>query len=142
MPQQLCIILYLVGWYEAAGLRCQMCLFNPVHCGDQQAFHLVNLVALACTLLSSVSNQYLVRPVFKKTYTEDDICVQYTVRIAGFCVATLPFTTGVCWMSGSILPLHTLFHVLLAIPCGIGWFSLAGLICLPLMICCDEECDM
>merc|ERR1712226_577636 len=134
VPQQLCIVLYLAGWFEASGLRCQLCLFNPAHCGDQQAFHLANLAALTCCLLSSVSNQLLVRPVFMKVYTEDDICVQYTLRIAGLCVAVLPFTTGMCCMSKSVLSMPTLVHVLFVVPCGIGWFSLAAFIWLPLIM--------
>jgi len=141
-PQQVCIVLYLFGWYEAAGLRCQLCLFDPRHCSAEEAFHIVNLVALACTLLSSAANQLLIRPIVKKAYTEDDICVQYCVRIGGLCVSTLPFTTGMCWASRSLVPVPRLFHVLFALPCGVGWLALASLACLPVLECCDEECEL
>jgi len=142
VPMQLCIVLYLFGWYEAYGLRCQLCLFDPKHCSDEEAFHIVNLIALACTLLSSVANQLLIRPVVKKTYTEDDICVQYCVRVGGVCVAVLPFTSGLCWASRSLIPMPLLVHAMFAIPCGIGWLTLGGLLCLPVVECCDDECDL
>lgn len=37
-------MLYLLGWYEEDGLRCQLCLFHPQHCEDEDAFGLVNSV--------------------------------------------------------------------------------------------------
>lgn len=139
VPQQICIVLYLFGWYESNGLRCQLCLFHPQHCSEEDPFHPANALAILCTLLSAVSNQLLVRPVFKKVYTEDDICIQHTVRIGGVCIATLPFTTGMCWASQSILSMPTLFHVLFALPCGIGWLTLVSLVCFPVLLCCDED---
>eukprot|EP00929_Paragymnodinium_shiwhaense_P106730 TRINITY_DN72344_c0_g1_i1.p1 TRINITY_DN72344_c0_g1~~TRINITY_DN72344_c0_g1_i1.p1 ORF type:complete len:488 (+),score=74.20 TRINITY_DN72344_c0_g1_i1:157-1620(+) len=139
MPQQVCIVLYVFGWYEASGLRCQLCMFRPDYCGAEQPFHFANFVAFSCCLLSSMANQLLIRPAFKKTYTEDDICMQYCVRIAGGCISVLPFTTGLCVASRSVLPMPTLFHILCAIPCGLGWLCLAGVICLPLLICCDDD---
>ena len=39
---QICIVLYLLGWYEADGLRCQLCLFHPQHCEDEHPFRLAN----------------------------------------------------------------------------------------------------
>lgn len=140
VPQQICIVLYIFGWYESNGLRCQLCLFHPVHCSEEDPFHFSNAVAIFCTLLSGVSNQLLVRPVFKKVYTEDDICIQHVVRVGGVCVATLPFSTGICLASSSLLPLPLLLHALFAIPCGIGWLTLFSLVCFPVMVCCDEDC--
>merc|ERR1712137_169620 len=107
------------------GLRCQLCLFEPRYCGDENAFHATNLIAIVCTLLSSMANQLLVRPAFKKSYTDDDICLQYCMRIAGLCVAVLPFTTGICLASRSVLPLPAFFHLVCAVPCGIGWLTIA-----------------
>ncbi|CAE8605147.1 unnamed protein product, partial [Polarella glacialis] len=103
-PQQICVVLYLFGWYEAAGLRCQLCLFEPQHCGYEDPFHFGNTVALSCLLLSSLANQLLIRPTVRRKYTEDDICMHYWIRIGGTCVATLPFTTGLCLASRSVLP--------------------------------------
>merc|ERR1712046_115954 len=93
VPQQVCVILYLLGWYEAEGLRCQLCLFDMDHCGVEEPFHFANAIAFGCVLLSSVANQLLVRPIIKKRYTEDDICMHWVVRGGGACLATLPFTT-------------------------------------------------
>jgi len=138
--QQICIVLYIFGWYESNGLRCQLCLFHPQHCSEEDPFHTANAVAILCTLLSAVSNQLLVRPVFKKVYTEDDICIQHVVRIGGVCVATLPFSTGICWASSSLLPLPMLLHAFFAIPCGIGWLTLISLVCFPVLVCCDDDC--
>lgn len=44
LGQEVCIVLYLLGWYEEDGLRCQLCLFHPQHCEDEDAFGLVNSV--------------------------------------------------------------------------------------------------
>jgi len=139
IPQQICIVLYIYGWYEASGLRCQLCLFRPEHCGDEAPFHFSNMVAFGCTLLSSTANQLLIRPAFKREYNEDDICLQYSVRTGGVCVSILPFTTAMCFASRTILPVPFILHVLLAIPCGLGWFALAGSLCLPVVVCCDED---
>lgn len=141
LPQQLCIVLYLLGWFEATGLRCQLCLFNPQHCGADDAFHFTNSLAIMFTLLSSMANQLLIRPAFKRSYTEDDVCLMYTIRIGGACVSVLPFTTGICFATKSLLPAATFLHMLAAVPCGLGWLTMVGGIMVPCMICCDESCD-
>jgi len=138
LPQQACIVLYLYGWYEASGLRCQLCMFNAEHCGAEHPFHATNALAFACVLLSSVANQALVRPVSKGSFTEDDICLQYTIRIGGLCFSVLPFTTGMCWASRSYLPLPVVFHFIFGVPCAIGWLTVALLFCFPLVVCCDD----
>merc|ERR1712032_1781355 len=139
VPQQVCIILYLFGWYESNGLRCQLCLFHPDHCEDEHPFHMSNAIAIGCTLLSSMANQLLVRPVHKKTYTDDDICMQQCMRTCGICVSTLPFTTGMCMASQSLLLAPVVVHIVFAVPCFVGWLTLAGLCCTPFLFCCDEE---
>jgi len=53
IPQQVCIVLYVLGWYEAEGLRCQLCLFHPRHCEEEHPFRLASLIAFSCTSLSS-----------------------------------------------------------------------------------------
>lgn len=141
VPQQICIVLFILGWYEASGLRCQMCLFNPGHCSEESVFGLVNSIAIACSLLSSISNQLLIRQISKKEYTEDDICIRYCVRIGGACVATLPFTTGLCAASKSVLPMPGFIHALAAFPCGLGWLGVVGFVTIPLIMCCDDEWD-
>ncbi|CAE7451257.1 unnamed protein product, partial [Symbiodinium sp. CCMP2456] len=82
-PQQTCFVLYLFGWYEASGLRCQLCLFDSAHCSDEDGFHFANIVSIGCILLSSLANQLLIRPARKRKYTEDDICMQLWIRIGG-----------------------------------------------------------
>lgn len=139
IPLQICIVLYLFGWYESYGLRCQLCLFHPEHCGDEDPFHMANATAILCTLLSAVCNQLLVRPAYKKSYSEDDICIQYLVRVGGLCVSTLPFTTGMCLASQSLLSLPVTTHIICAVPCGIGWLTLIGSVCFPVCIFCDED---
>jgi len=139
VPMQICIVLYLIGWYETSGLRCQLCLFQPRHCSDEQAFNVVNVVALSCALLSSISHQLLIRPVHQKVYTEDDICMHRTVRVGGVCIALLPFTTGMCFASRTVLALPAVAHFLLAIPCGLGWFGLVIALCFPVLNCCDVD---
>lgn len=141
-PQQLCIVLYILGWYEAGGLRCQMCLFDSQYCSDEDPFHLANFAAFTCVLLSSVANQLLIKPIFKKTYTEDDICIHYTIRIGGTCLSILPFTTGICFASRTLIPMASTLHFFFAVPAALGWVTLAGGICVPLAVCCDEDYDI
>eukprot|EP00434_Breviolum_minutum_P028819 symbB.v1.2.025492.t1/scaffold2478.1/size78220/1 len=103
VPQQVCFVLYIFGWYEAGGLRCQLCLFDAKHCSEEDAFHISNIMTAGCILLSSLANQLLIRPVRKRRYTEDDVCMQFWIRIGGTCVATVPFTTGLCLSSRSLV---------------------------------------
>lgn len=138
IPQQICIVLYLFGWYESNGLRCQLCLFHPEHCKDARPFHMANTVAITCTLLSSVSNQLLIRPVRKKTYVEHEICLQWCVRIGGVCVSTLPFTTGICLASKNLFVAPMVFHSAFTVSCGVGWLTLVGLVCIPLLSFCAD----
>eukprot|EP00930_Biecheleria_cincta_P091278 TRINITY_DN80806_c0_g1_i1.p1 TRINITY_DN80806_c0_g1~~TRINITY_DN80806_c0_g1_i1.p1 ORF type:complete len:442 (+),score=58.19 TRINITY_DN80806_c0_g1_i1:87-1412(+) len=139
VPQQVCIVLYFFGWYDAAGLRCQLCLFDQQHCSDESAFHFTSFVAVACCLLSALSNQLLIRPARKKKYTEDDICMIYWIRIGGACVATLPFTTGLCMTSDFMVSSPTFVHLFFAFPCACGWISLFGFCCIGIICCCDDD---
>mmetsp|Transcript_22306 Transcript_22306/g.51053 ORF Transcript_22306/g.51053 Transcript_22306/m.51053 type:complete len:453 (+) Transcript_22306:137-1495(+) len=136
-PQQACIVLYILGWYEASGLKCQMCLFDPQHCSDEHPFHFSNAVACLCVLLSSISNQLLVKPVLKKEYPEDDVWLRGFLRLGGLCLATLPFSTGICYASPSVLPMSVASHVLFALPCAIGWLAFSVCVCIPATTCCD-----
>merc|ERR1719343_672910 len=116
VPQQICMVLYVLGWFEAGGLRCQLCLFHPEHCSEENAFSTTNSIAFMFTLASSVANQLLVRPAIKKKYTEDDICLQHFLRVGAACVSVLPFTTGICLATRTILPATGLLHLLAAVP--------------------------
>lgn len=139
LPQQICIVLYVLGWYEESGLRCQLCLFDVKYCSTENPFHLFNLIAFGSTLVSALCNQLLIRPVLKRVYSEDDLCIQYFVRIGGMCLSVLPFTTGLCCASRSILPSPVIYHLVFAFPCAIGWLTLAGLVCLPFTVWFDED---
>lgn len=141
VPQQLCMVLYVLGWFEAGGLRCQLCLFHPEHCSEESAFSAANSFAFLLTLLSSIANQLLVRPVIKKKYTEDDICLQYCLRIGAACVSVLPFTTGLCLATKTVIPATGFLHLFAAVPLVIGYLTLSGLVCVPLLSCCDEDCE-
>lgn len=142
VPQQVCIVLYLLGWYEAEGLRCQLCLFHPQHCEPEHPFRFSNSVAFSCTLFSSVANQLIVRPVWKKFYTEEEECMQTTARIAHACLATLPFSTGVFWATSSLLSTPVLVQVLAFGPCVIGWLTVVGLFFCWLVACCGACEDL
>lgn len=140
VPQQICLILYIFGWYDASGLRCQLCLFDPKHCSNEEAFHSLNVLAFGCTLMSAVANQLLlVRPVNKKEWTEDDLCFQQFLRVGMVCVAVLPFTTGLVWGSTSVVQMSLFFRLLLAIPCAVGWFALLIMACVPMLIWCADD---
>lgn len=139
VPQQVCFVLYIFGWYEAGGLRCQLCLFEAKHCSEEDAFHFSNIVTAGCILASSLANQLLIRPVRKRRYSEDDVCMHLWIRVGGTCVASMPFTTGLCLSSRSLVSEPALVHLLFAIPCLLGWLSISGFCCLGLLIACDDE---
>jgi hypothetical protein len=42
LPLQLCIVLYLYGWYAPSGLRCQLCFFDPTFCDNEHPLHFSN----------------------------------------------------------------------------------------------------
>jgi len=138
-PMQICIVLYLIGWYDPSGLRCQLCLFEPRHCSGEQAFNMVNLAALVCALLSAAAHQLLIRPVHRKAYTEDEVSIHYCIRIGGLCLSTLPFTTGMAFVTRSLLPVPLLVQLLFALPCGVGWFSLCAFCCVPVLNWCAVD---
>merc|ERR1719271_1155475 len=110
MPQQLCIVLYLIGWYDREGLKCQRCLFDQQACAAESPFHAGNTLPLVFTLTSCLLNQLLWRPMKTKTYSDDDICCQRLLRFGMACVQILPFTGGIWFASGSILAAPMLLH--------------------------------
>lgn len=138
MPQQIAMVMYLLGWYEADGLRCQLCLFRSDLCTAGHALNFVNMASLLVTLLSSLSNQCLIRPISTKpddTCPECTLCWQGSFRVGLVCVLVLPFTTCMAYASRSILPMAWLFHLLFTIPCCIGWAVIMSLASLPLVAC-------
>eukprot|EP00929_Paragymnodinium_shiwhaense_P095971 TRINITY_DN57346_c0_g1_i1.p1 TRINITY_DN57346_c0_g1~~TRINITY_DN57346_c0_g1_i1.p1 ORF type:complete len:636 (-),score=111.77 TRINITY_DN57346_c0_g1_i1:312-2219(-) len=138
IAQQVCIVLYLLGWYEASGLRCQLCLFHPSHCEEEHPFKMTNSIAFLCTLLSSIANQLLFRPSYRRKATEEDDCCMFTSRLSALCVSTLPFSTGVFFASSAILPSPLLIQVMLGIPCLIGWMTLVIMFMGWCHACCSE----
>eukprot|EP00929_Paragymnodinium_shiwhaense_P080902 TRINITY_DN42232_c0_g1_i1.p1 TRINITY_DN42232_c0_g1~~TRINITY_DN42232_c0_g1_i1.p1 ORF type:complete len:482 (+),score=71.59 TRINITY_DN42232_c0_g1_i1:121-1566(+) len=144
-PQQMCVAYYLLGWYEADGVKCQLCLFDSSYCEQPHPFHLWNCAAIAFLLLSSVSNQLLVRPARKsRAYDEFDACYTWAMRISVGCVSVLPFTTAIYNASGNVLTLPGLLHAAVAIPCLVGWGVVAGFFAYPLVACyarAIESCE-
>jgi hypothetical protein len=138
LPQQVCIVLYFLGWYEQDGLRCQLCLFSPGHCEEEHPFRPANFAAIACVLLSSVANQLLVRPAWKRRISDEDVCCSQLVRVAAASVATLPVTTGIFWATSSLLIAPTLMKAFVALPCFIGWISVALLMLAWVCACCQD----
>ncbi|CAJ1386096.1 unnamed protein product [Effrenium voratum] len=134
IPQQICIVLYLLGWYELEGLRCQLCLFHPAHCEDEHPFRLVNSAAFACTLLSSVTNQI----IFGPRKGDDDECCRWTMRIGLICVSVLPFTTGIFWATAALLSLPGMAKALVFVPCVIGWFCVLAGVLSCMIACCGD----
>ena len=123
IPQQICMVLYLLGWYETTGLRCQLCLFHPQHCEAEHPFKLANSAAYLSTLLSSMSHQFLLASSSSKAHAEDP-CSWWMIRIGILCVSTLPFSTGVCVATSALLSLPVIMKILVFLPCVLGWISL------------------
>uniref|UniRef100_A0A7S2LKH3 Uncharacterized protein n=1 Tax=Zooxanthella nutricula TaxID=1333877 RepID=A0A7S2LKH3_9DINO len=131
-PQQICIVAYMYGWYATNGLRCQMCLFHPLHCGQESPLHWTNLLACAATALSAASSQLLIkakaktaRPAWDDGHDED--CVAGVFRFALVCLSVLPFLTAIylspMWFHYDHI---VLVMFVTALPCVSGW----------LMLCC------
>eukprot|EP00439_Symbiodinium_sp_Y106_P039513 s3687_g4.t2 len=137
VPQQVCIVLYLLGWYEQEGLRCQLCLFHPQHCEPEHPFRLANSAAFLCTLLSSVVNQIIIGPS-QKHKASGEPGAEWIVRIGLLCVSILPFTTGVYWSTSALVWTPVLARILFFLPCVIGWFCIFATVLSCLVACCAE----
>lgn len=137
VPQQVCIVLYLLGWYEQEGLRCQLCLFHPQHCEPEHPFRLANSAAFLCTLLSSVANQIIIGPS-QKHKASGEPGAEWIVRIGLLCVSILPFTTGVYWATSALVWTPVLARILFFLPCVIGWFCIFATVLSCLVACCAE----
>jgi len=133
-PQQMCLVMYLFSWYARDGLRCQMCLFHPKHCDEQQALHWTNLMVCFFTLLSAVANQLLLQAKARR-YEDDEECFLWCARGAMLSVSVLPFSTAILF-SPSMLHLGALVYFAAGVPTLVGWFTL---ICIPLATACDDD---
>mmetsp|Transcript_69270 Transcript_69270/g.129348 ORF Transcript_69270/g.129348 Transcript_69270/m.129348 type:complete len:569 (+) Transcript_69270:50-1756(+) len=140
--QQICIVLYLLGWYNADGLRCQLCLFHPSHCEEEHPFRLANTGAFTCTLMSSVAHQILVRPVAdnKKFLSDEEWYFAAGLRILAVSVSILPFSTGIFTASSALLAHPLVAQILFFVPCALGWTTVFLLFCLWLRALC-RECE-
>lgn len=138
VPQQLCIVAYMYGWFAPNGLRCQMCLFHPQHCDQQYPLHWSNLMLCLFTMLSACANQLLLQVKSPhKEYDEEEECFQCAVRFALLAVSTLPFSTAMLVLSHSLLGVRSiLVFFLVGLPCVIGW---SALVCLPMAAACDDD---
>jgi len=137
-PQQVCIVAYIYGWYAKNGLRCQMCLFHPMHCDPETPLHWTNFLVCVFTVLSASSNQLLLQAKVRKRYDEEDECCNACFRILLFSISALPFTTAIYlfpfWFpKGS----HMILTLIMAgIPMVVGWF---GVLCGPMLAVCGED---
>lgn len=139
-PQQALIVAYLYGWYAKNGLRCQMCLFHPLHCELQHPLHWSNLFACLFCVLSASANQLMLKAKPVKHSDGEEECCVFFMRLVLFSVSALPFSTGIYlfpfWFPrGS----HLVLILLLAgVPMVMGW---AVVICMPFLACCGDEAD-
>jgi len=143
VTQQFCMVLYLLGWYNSDGLRCQLCLFHPSHCEEEHPFGLSNTGAFICTLASSVAHQMLLRPLSKgkKFMTSEDVCFRHGLRMLAVSISILPFTTGVFLASSALLAHPMLARCIFFIPCALGWTAVFMLFCMWMRAVC-RECDV
>jgi len=136
LPQQLCIAIYFYSWYAKNGLRCQMCLFLPEHCDEENPLHWANFMLCAITLLSACSTQGLLQDKVRRR-SEDDELFQVFVRVAALCVCTLPFSTSLIILSSCIPQLRSAsMYMMAGVPCVLGWGTL---LCVPMAATCEEE---
>jgi len=145
--QQLCAVVYLLAWYEADGLRCQLCLFTPDRCEDASPFGPTMMGALTCMVLSALSNQVLVGSPDGETFSREQLrqdsegaCMRTFARILAGSVSVLPLTTGTFYAGPALLMAPTCVQVVLLVPCILGWMTVAMLF-LNWIIACCENCD-
>lgn len=138
--QQVCIVVYLLNWYESDGLRCQLCLFHPGRCEDASPFGMVVTVTLVSVVLSALSNQLLVGlPGAAAGHEQDpDVCGRIFARILAASVSLLPLTTGSFFAGPAIFAAPTAVQVLLVTPCLLGWITVAFLALGCLSNCCED----
>eukprot|EP00927_Polykrikos_kofoidii_P073564 TRINITY_DN69594_c0_g1_i1.p1 TRINITY_DN69594_c0_g1~~TRINITY_DN69594_c0_g1_i1.p1 ORF type:complete len:478 (+),score=33.75 TRINITY_DN69594_c0_g1_i1:53-1486(+) len=122
-PLQICMVLYILGWYEADALNCQLCLFHPLHCKDESPYTTSVVAVVVCSFMSSLSHQLLLRPYYARSGGEEDVTVSPCLRILACCISTLPLTSGIACASSSLLWSPQLLHVFVFAPCFIGWLS-------------------
>ncbi|CAK0821193.1 unnamed protein product [Prorocentrum cordatum] len=121
-PQQICIVAYLYSWYAKNGLRCQMCLFNPLHCETQQPLHWSNFLLCLVTALSAVSNQLLIQAKVFQDILDDCFVIVFRVALLSFSV--LPFSTAVYLSPLCFHYDHMLVLLLSAVlPFVLGWMT-------------------
>lgn len=140
--QQICIVVYLLGWYEADGLRCQLCLFHPGRCEEASPFGFATVALLTCTVLSSLSSQLLGGLPDKVPGGLDikqEDCGHTFARILAASVAVLPLTTGSFFSGQSLFISPTAVHVVLVVPCVLGWMTVAMLLLLCMLNCCEDS---
>jgi len=122
-PQQICIVAYLYGWYAKNGLRCQMCLFHPLHCEAQGPLHWTNFLACLFTGLSAVSNQLLIKAKAQGIEELDEVFL-FVFRFALFSASILPFTTATYLSPFWFHYEHFVVMLFMAaIPMMMGWLT-------------------
>ena len=140
MPLQITTLVYIFRWFNASGERCQLCLFDPLHCEELHPFHMSNLVLVMIVLASSLVNQSLVNAKFDKRNDDETLAV-WGARIAVASISILPFSTAMILFNGSLIAVPGLLHAIFAIPCMVGWISFFCLICFPLAIIIESEIE-
>lgn len=140
MPLQITSLLYVFRWFNSSGERCQLCLFDPVHCEQLSPFHFSNLILVIIVLASSLVNQSLVNAKFDRNDDDQAVAV-WGARIAMASVSVLPFSTAMILFNGSLIAVPGFFHAIFAIPCMVGWISLFCLVCFPLAIIIESEIE-
>jgi len=134
-PQQITMIIYIYNWYAQDGLRCQMCIFHPVHCYDQYPLHFSNAIACMCVLVSSASSQMFLQIKYENQDDDDAICYACG-RMVILAVSILPFSTAVFLLSSTILHLGSgLVYVIFVLLTIYGWSAIC---CVPLFTMCED----
>jgi len=136
-PQQYAFVTYLFAWYDAKGIKCQLCLFHPEHCDPQHPFHPTNLLLLALILGSALGNLVFVRPA-KAKMTADDTLAALLLKGAVISVSILPFSSAFLVAGRSLVDWPITVHMLFMIPCAVGWSTIVMMVCWPFVFCCDD----
>ncbi|CAD7953091.1 unnamed protein product [Amoebophrya sp. A25] len=141
-PVQVSLVGYFLSWYDRAGMRCQLCLFDMETCQADYIFHGVNVFVVVFILLSAVLTSLLLVKYHRdkeKVYTDDEICLIKALQMAAVCVAILPFTTGLLMVNRDQLFFPIIWYMVAGIPCIIGWMAVSFLVCYPFLCMMEDD---
>lgn len=141
-PVQISLVSYFLNWYDRAGMRCQLCLFDEAQCQPDNIFHLLNVLIIFFILTSAVVTSLLLLKFQRekgRRYSDDEVCMIKSLQLAAVCVAILPFSTGFLMINREQILIPAIWYMMLGLPCFVGWVSVVFLFCYPFLCMLEDD---